>query len=57
MRRSAPLYAVAPDDRRFIMSRPAEIGTPDKLIFVENWFEELKAPVSRSRCSVLSPQN
>ena len=53
----APLYAVAPDDRRFIMSRPAEIGTPDKLIFVENWFEELKAPASRSRRSVLSPQN
>jgi hypothetical protein len=32
-------YAVAPDDQRFLMIRPL----PDKLIVVENWFEELKA--------------
>jgi DNA-binding SARP family transcriptional activator/Tol biopolymer transport system component len=32
-------YAVAPDDQRFLMIRPQ----PDKLIVVENWFEELKA--------------
>jgi serine/threonine-protein kinase len=38
-----PQYAVAPDDRRFLMIRPLETSTPDKLIFVENWFEELKA--------------
>jgi DNA-binding SARP family transcriptional activator len=35
-------YAVAPDDRRFLMIRPLETATPDKLIVVENWFEELK---------------
>src|SRR5213080_1030138 len=38
--RFGPQYAVAPDDRRFLMIRA---GTPDKLIVVENWFEELKA--------------
>jgi hypothetical protein len=36
-------YAVAPDDRRFLMIRPLATGTPDRLIVVENWFEELKA--------------
>jgi hypothetical protein len=36
-------YAVAPDDRRFLMIRPLATDTPDKLIVVENWFEELKA--------------
>lgn len=41
--RFSPQYAVAPDDRRFLMIRPLETGTPDKLIVVENWFEELKA--------------
>lgn len=39
----SPHYAVAPDDRRFLMIRPLVTGTPDKLIVVENWFEELKA--------------
>jgi DNA-binding SARP family transcriptional activator len=34
-------YAVSPDDRRFLMIRPA-VGAPEKLIVVENWFEELK---------------
>ena len=38
-----PQYAVAPDDRRFLMVRPLETSTPDKLIVVENWFEELNA--------------
>jgi DNA-binding SARP family transcriptional activator len=37
-----PQYAVSPDDRRFLMIRPAATA-PDKLIVVENWFEELKA--------------
>ncbi len=36
-------YAVAPDDRRFLMVRPLESGSPDNIIVVENWFEELKA--------------
>jgi Tol biopolymer transport system component len=37
-----PQYAVAPDDRRFLMVRPLKTSTPDKLIFVQNWVEELK---------------
>jgi serine/threonine-protein kinase len=40
--RFTPQYAVAPDDRRFLFVRPLETSTPDKLIVVENWFEELK---------------
>jgi len=38
-----PQYAVAPDDRRFLMVRPVGSGSPDNIIVVENWFEELKA--------------
>jgi Tol biopolymer transport system component len=38
-----PQYAVASDDRRFLMIRAVETSTPDKLIVVENWFEELKS--------------
>ena len=41
--RFTPQYAVARDDRRFLMVRSLETNTPDKLIVVENWFEELKA--------------
>ena len=41
--RFAPQYAVALDDRRFLMIRPLQTGAPDKLIVVENWFEELRA--------------
>lgn len=40
--RFTPQYAVSPDDRRFLMIRSLETNTPDKLIVVENWFEELK---------------
>jgi eukaryotic-like serine/threonine-protein kinase len=36
-------YAVAPDDRRFLMIRQVAGGPPDELIVVDNWFEELKA--------------
>ncbi|WP_373059833.1 TolB family protein [Gemmatimonas sp.] len=36
-------YAVASDDRRFLMIRAVGGGAPDKLVVVENWFEELKA--------------
>jgi serine/threonine-protein kinase len=36
-------YAVAADDQRFIMIRNLAADTPDKLIVVENWFEELNA--------------
>lgn len=35
-------FAVSSDDRRFLTMRLADRG-PDKLIVVENWFEELKA--------------
>jgi Tol biopolymer transport system component len=36
-------YAAASDDRRFLMIRPLAASGSDKLIVVENWFEELKA--------------
>jgi eukaryotic-like serine/threonine-protein kinase len=36
-------YAVAPDDRRFLMIRQVAGGPPDELIVVDNWFEELKS--------------
>jgi serine/threonine-protein kinase len=36
-------YAVAPDDRRFLMIRQVAGGAPEELIVVDNWFEELKA--------------
>jgi len=35
-------YAVAPDDRRFLMLRPVGAAGGEKLIVVDNWFEELK---------------
>ncbi len=33
-------YAVAPDDRRCLMIWPLVASGPDKLIVVENWFED-----------------
>jgi serine/threonine-protein kinase len=36
-------YAVAPDDRRFLMIRQIADTVPDELIVVDNWFDELKA--------------
>ena len=36
-------YAVAPDDRRFVMIRQVAGSVPDELIVVDNWFDELKA--------------
>jgi hypothetical protein len=38
-RRASP---AAPDDRRFLMIRRFVPNAPDKLIVVENWFEEIK---------------
>jgi Tol biopolymer transport system component len=38
-----PSYAVSSDDRRFLMIHPLTTGGFDKLIVVDNWFEELKA--------------
>ncbi len=36
-------YAVAPDDRRFLMIRRAAASTAEQLVVVENWFDELRA--------------
>lgn len=36
-------YAVSPDGQRILMIRRLGAGVPDKLIVVENWFEELRA--------------
>jgi serine/threonine protein kinase len=37
-------YAISPDDRRFLMVRQSAATTAsEKLIVVENWFEDLKA--------------
>jgi dipeptidyl aminopeptidase/acylaminoacyl peptidase/tRNA A-37 threonylcarbamoyl transferase component Bud32 len=38
-----PQYDVSLDDRRFLMIRSIAANAPDKLIVVDNWFEELKA--------------
>jgi Tol biopolymer transport system component len=40
---ASPQYDVSADDRRFLMLRPLEGSVSDRLIVVENWFEELKA--------------
>jgi hypothetical protein len=40
-------YAVAPDDRRFLMLRPINASGYEKLIIVDNWFEELKGKPER----------
>ena len=38
-----PQYAMSADDQRFLMIRAQAASDPDKLIVVENWFEELRA--------------
>jgi serine/threonine-protein kinase len=38
-----PQYAVSPDDQRFLMIRPVAGSAPDRLVVVENWFEELRS--------------
>jgi eukaryotic-like serine/threonine-protein kinase len=35
-------YDISPDDRRFLMIRRVGSPVPDKLVIVNNWFEELK---------------
>jgi len=40
-----PLYALTPDDRRFVMVRLAEVNQAPgagQLVVVDNWFEELR---------------
>jgi Tol biopolymer transport system component len=39
----ASQYAISTDDQRFLMIRQQAASVPDKLIVVENWFEELRA--------------
>jgi Tol biopolymer transport system component len=41
--RNRQQYDVAPDDRRFLMIREHSGGHGGDLVYVENWFEELKA--------------
>jgi serine/threonine-protein kinase len=41
------VYAVAPDDQRFLMIRANAANRSDDLIVVENWFEEIKAKARR----------
>ena len=40
--RFTPQYAVARDDRRFLMIRVLQTKSADNIIVVDNWFEELK---------------
>jgi serine/threonine protein kinase/Tol biopolymer transport system component len=40
---ASPQYDVSADDQRFLMLRPVAGSASDRLIVVENWFEELKA--------------
>ena len=46
-RRHRRTYDVSPDGRRFLMIKsaptPAQPAAPDRVVIVQNWFEELKA--------------
>lgn len=44
-----PQYAVAPDDRRFLVLRPVTGAESDQLVIVENWFDELAESNARAR--------
>ncbi|MFL5483660.1 MAG: protein kinase domain-containing protein [Gemmatimonadaceae bacterium] len=44
---ASPQYDVAADDQRFLMLRPLPGSEPERLIVVENWFEDLKAKSRR----------
>jgi len=41
--RNRQQYDVSPDDRRFVMIREFSTGTPDNVVYVENWLAELEA--------------
>ena len=41
--RNRQQYDVSPDDRRFVMIRESSTGTPDNVVYVENWLAELEA--------------
>jgi serine/threonine-protein kinase len=40
---SVPLYAITPDDKRFLMMRETTAGESGLLVVSEHWFEDLKA--------------
>jgi eukaryotic-like serine/threonine-protein kinase len=40
---SYPSYAVAPDDRRFLMVREGDASSQGELVLAENWLQELRA--------------
>jgi hypothetical protein len=40
---SYPSYAVAPDDRRFLMVREGDASQQGELVVAEHWLQELKA--------------
>ncbi len=50
--RFTPQYALSLDDKRFLMIRPLETKSPDNIIVVENWFEELKTAAAGSARSI-----
>ena len=41
---NADFYDITADDQRFLMARPLgnSVGVDPTLIFVQNWFEELR---------------
>ena len=43
--RNRQQYDVAPDDKHFVMIRERTTDTPTNVVYVENWFAELKARV------------
>ena len=45
--RNRQQYDVAPDDRRFLMIRDFNDDSGQELVYVENWFQELKAKVAK----------
>jgi serine/threonine-protein kinase len=45
--RNRPQYDVAPDDQRFLMIKDFEDESGEDLVYVENWFPELKAKVKQ----------
>jgi hypothetical protein len=40
---ASPQYDVSPDGKRFLMMKAGTGTSTDRVIVVENWFEELKA--------------
>lgn len=41
-------FEISPDDRRFLMMRSVvDSNTPERLIIVDNWFEELRSKAAK----------